>query len=799
MASFIDKPAQFSPYIPQLPLQAMVEVGMEKQRRYDEGLQKIQQNIDRIMDLDIAKDGHKDYLQSKLNNLGTDLKFVAAGDFSNSQLVKSVSGMASKIGKDPIVQNAVSSTAFYRKQIANMDDDRKNGKLSPANEFYFGSRASNWFNDPNLETPFTTSYIPNFDITKHLTDVINTLKPDGFMSSQIFQTDEKGDYILETVVDPTTGQKVTKPILSTTMSTLKQEGIFPKKVEAAISAALADPRVAQQMQIDGEYQYRGLGSEDLAVLIQNEKQQQISNNNKLIYDLRLDAATTNSNGEKLQINEQISKLEGSLNSINSQFDNLTSQAYSNPNALKGFLYTSKMKDSWREMYTSIKEERKIEDNPAWKAEWEMHKFAEELRIKEDERALAWAKFGQEKYEFETTYEFNQKKLKIENPEAFDKPVIDKMPGDIDLVEGFETDVNTAATVFGKAADEILFATIIDPKYLEVYTQKFGKDAKRMLIESYARNSGYGNDVTTFRTDWLRKAEKKVNEKYGGYSNNQELLELKNSLENARQNFGDLMDIKKQVDAIAPITDDSDDTAYERRNEALRQRLYLNPTLRMSLDTEKEPINKMNYSRVGGLISSRLESGTNLSKDFVKNAPKMLAIANIETDSKGSIDVVVDENPVTKETTVKLEFIGSDGKVGEMTITPDEARYAGRDISEWRTSPELKRISQKIQVNRGKTSAGNPAIKSTYLVNDAAFMKKDFPNLSGYPRDIKGNIKEIPVVGAGGITSTKYVPYIYVSGTKTPRSVGSYSDLGYAIQVLTELDSKAINAIIKDEE
>jgi len=83
MASYTDQIPKFNPYIQQLPIEAMVQVGMEKQRRYDEGLQKIQTNIDNIAGLDVVRDVDKQYLQSKLNDLGSKLKTVAAGDFSN--------------------------------------------------------------------------------------------------------------------------------------------------------------------------------------------------------------------------------------------------------------------------------------------------------------------------------------------------------------------------------------------------------------------------------------------------------------------------------------------------------------------------------------------------------------------------------------------------------------------------------------------------------------------------------------------------------------------------------------------
>ena len=100
MASYTDTVPKFNPYVKQLPLEAMVEVGMYKQQKYDEGIQKIQTNIDNVAGLDVHNDVDKAYLQSKLNQLGNDLRTVSAGDFSNFQLVNSVNGMTNQIAKD---------------------------------------------------------------------------------------------------------------------------------------------------------------------------------------------------------------------------------------------------------------------------------------------------------------------------------------------------------------------------------------------------------------------------------------------------------------------------------------------------------------------------------------------------------------------------------------------------------------------------------------------------------------------------------------------------------------------------
>ena len=100
MASFTDAITQFNPYVSQLPVEAMMKVGMQKQAQYEEGYKKIQGEIDRVVGLDIMRDVDKEYLQSKLDELGGNLRTYAAGDFSNFQLVNSVGGMARQVGKD---------------------------------------------------------------------------------------------------------------------------------------------------------------------------------------------------------------------------------------------------------------------------------------------------------------------------------------------------------------------------------------------------------------------------------------------------------------------------------------------------------------------------------------------------------------------------------------------------------------------------------------------------------------------------------------------------------------------------
>ena len=102
MASFTDNPqalGTFNPYVQQLPVDTMVKVGMYKQEQYNQGIQKIQTSIDNIAGLDIVRDADRAYLQSRVNELGNNLKFVAAGDFSDFSLVNSVNGMTGQLVK----------------------------------------------------------------------------------------------------------------------------------------------------------------------------------------------------------------------------------------------------------------------------------------------------------------------------------------------------------------------------------------------------------------------------------------------------------------------------------------------------------------------------------------------------------------------------------------------------------------------------------------------------------------------------------------------------------------------------
>ena len=247
MASFTDQIQTFNPYVSKAPLiEAMVTVGNQKQQQYNQGVQKIQGYIDNVAGMDVANEADKQYLQSKLNELGSNLKTVAAGDFSNQQLVNSVGGMATQVVKDPLVQNAVSSTAWYRKQLAEMEKAVAEGKSSQANIKDFTDKANVWLSGTQPGGVFRDRYTPYRDLNTKALEAIKALHP-KLQSLDVPFVIKNG--------------KITKEVADA-IQRLEIKGIDEGAIETAI-AAVMNPDDYNQMAIDANYQFSNVTADDL--------------------------------------------------------------------------------------------------------------------------------------------------------------------------------------------------------------------------------------------------------------------------------------------------------------------------------------------------------------------------------------------------------------------------------------------------------------------------------------------------------------------------------------------------------
>ena len=367
MASFADIVPQFNPYIQQLPVEAMVKVGMEKQKRYDEGIQKIQTQIDNVAGIDVIRDIDKAYLQSKLNELGNNLKTVAAGDFSNFQLVNSVSGMTSQIIKDSNIVNALASTKAYRKGIEDMNALIKDGKGSASRTWEFNTKANDWLNSNDLNARFDATYKPYTNYRKNATEIIKGLTGDSTIRDDAFDIDAKGNLVITDAITRT-----------------KLAGISPEKIQQALLAGLS-PDDWEQMSVDGRYNYSNTTPQSFIESVNASykgkydafaQQRTILENSK---------SSTSSATEKAKIDQKIAELDKMMKGIQEEYNNV-SKTFSDGDveSAKARLFTTNFMSGFSKAFSYTETSQTYETSP----------FAQAQQWREN-KAMEWKKFTME--------------------------------------------------------------------------------------------------------------------------------------------------------------------------------------------------------------------------------------------------------------------------------------------------------------------------------------------------------------------------------------------------------------------
>lgn len=336
MASYLDSVPNFNPYIQQLPIEAMVAVGTDKQQRYDQGVQRIQSQIDQIGGLDIARDVDRQYLQSKLNDLGSKLKTVAAADFSNNQLVNSIGGMTSSIAKDQNVISSVKSTAQRKALLDKKQKDIDAGKYNPANATMFNISDQEWFNNPDVGANYTGYYKTPHDVWAKIKDIAKEVGVDSKELDNLFERD--------TVTGDIKRDEKGNPLFDEMLFQKTLKGKDPAKLLSAFQSALT-PEDYEQLSIEGKYKYLNFTPEQLQEKIVNPLNEKIEFNNGRIELLKIALGDENNKDKKNpdaidSLSKQIEYFETqNSNFKKSQKDGLASLT-SNPDGVKAMLYTN---------------------------------------------------------------------------------------------------------------------------------------------------------------------------------------------------------------------------------------------------------------------------------------------------------------------------------------------------------------------------------------------------------------------------------------------------------------------------
>ena len=479
MASFTDNLqslTNFTPYRQQIPLDEMKQVGMYKQAKYEEGVQKIQTNIDNVAGLDIYRDIDKTYLQSKLNQLGNDLKFVAAGDFSNFQLVNSVNGMTGQIVKDKNVQTAVSSTSSLRKQQSFMEKAKKEGKSSPENEYVFNMQASQYINSSEIGKSYNGEYIEYKDVDKKLRGLAADLQKAGVETSvdNPFKRDNVSGKTLYYSKDGSVSTDPSKggtPQIATSMLKTTVRGIGAEKILNNFYDSL-DETDKRQLNITAQYHYRNSDSASIQNDIIKTYEQKKKIYSEAIIDASVKLTTANLTKEQKTILEnEINKAkalvyEGGFDKqMNEELSGVDTEAEADVYKYKTYTQkylTNLAKDISNETYST-----EYKDNPDFKAMMDQKKLQFDIQKanQEHQEWLAGHLLDKDKFAYE--------KLKDAKLDSKNQPIV--TPGalntDLPEVSLFDVGVEIQGLNKDKKTLDNKYGTVVFPNLKGIDKQK----------------------------------------------------------------------------------------------------------------------------------------------------------------------------------------------------------------------------------------------------------------------------------------------------------------------------------------
>ena len=351
MASYLDIVPKFREYVPYLDPQAVAQVGMYKQQKYEENVQKIQDQIDKVAGLPVSRPVDKNYLQSKLDELGGNLRTFAAGDFSNFQLVNSVSGMTKQIINDPYIKAAVQSSAAHQNNLEFMEEERKKGTLTPDNEAFYNDQFSKYYNS-GLKDKNGSPIIFNGSYTKHY-DIDEDIRKEMAAAHA-----DSSDW--EDVVYNKDGT-----INTDLLAEKSKKGMLSGKVKNIIDRVFNKAEVQQQLKISGWYNYRNYTPQMLADQQYSSYQYYVDKANEQKKKYELISTISKKDGSKS--NAAILNIDNDLFEKKQEYDNFISLLNTDPESAKLSLYKSNLTDRYLSQYSWEENSLKTKVNPVFEA------------------------------------------------------------------------------------------------------------------------------------------------------------------------------------------------------------------------------------------------------------------------------------------------------------------------------------------------------------------------------------------------------------------------------------------------
>jgi len=359
-----------------------MKVGMAKQAQYDQGVQKIQQSIDNVAGLDVYSNVDKKHLESKMNELGNKLRTVAAGDFSNQQLVNSTAGMTSSIIKDPTIRAAVQSTAHIKSQFEKIKELEKKGLTDKNNDDYFADRLNTYANRTELTDAkgnpitFGEDYYAHLDFSKALKEELVGAGLDEKTIEELLETDPvtKQPKIYRVPIMDKTGKKqevdkMGKPLFEekvkyADVKAVEKIATNRAAVEAGIRNVFRRGDVKKQLEIDGWANYRNTDVETLFnPLIEKHEELDSLFDQERLNIVNLASAENISPEEKAFFEERIKQLDSDKTESEKEFATIYEFAKNNPEAFKQNYYENSVKSDLMKEFLKENVSKTFEVNP----------------------------------------------------------------------------------------------------------------------------------------------------------------------------------------------------------------------------------------------------------------------------------------------------------------------------------------------------------------------------------------------------------------------------------------------------
>jgi hypothetical protein len=404
--------------------------------------------------MDVVRDVDKQYLQSKLDELGSNLKKVAGGDFSNHQLVNSVGGMAKQIIRDEGVQTAVNSTAWYRKQQAEMEKAIQEGKSGESNIWDFQQKSSQWLNDQKAGQPFSGRYTQYRDVKKTAMEAIKALHPNLQKYDIPYLTDKNGN------LDPSQ--------IAAVMKRMKIEGIDEQDIKKAIEASMT-PDDFNQLSIDGRYRFKDVDSESLKKSAMQTFEQSKASATQALALLESRKRTNSNPSEDGVIDERIayykSKLEGGLDE---ELKEQLIEADKNPDGVKTAIYKNGFVKQFADAFSWKTEEMEYVKSPFQ----EQQNWAAEMKQKQIE-------YNRKVWEFDQTYQQKERELAAKHEDKLAEAMLKAQEAGIDPKTGKKIGIS-----LGGDTDNVLKAG----EYFKNQTNTLSSDIASIKKEILASGS-----------------------------------------------------------------------------------------------------------------------------------------------------------------------------------------------------------------------------------------------------------------------------------------------------------------------